>query len=239
MPIRSGGRLTLRVLVVDDDLAVRTALRLLLARDGYTPVLAENGLAAIEQIGSSAFDAVVLDWLMPGLDGLETCRRIRATSAVPILMLTARGAESDKVRVLDAGADDYVVKPFPPRELLARLRALVRRSRAIAPVDRRLVIGDMAIDAEKGEVTMGERVASVTPTEARLLLALASQAGQVRSARDLARDLGLSDVSDRDAQEIVKVNVLRLRRKIEDDPKEPRRVTTHRGFGYMLVPVGA
>jgi DNA-binding response OmpR family regulator len=230
----------MRILVVDDDPSVRGALRLLLARDGYTPVLAENGQAALDALVDSTYDAVVLDWLMPVMDGLETCRRIRTTSSIPILMLTARSAETDKVRVLDAGADDYIVKPFGPRELLARLRAMVRRSRSAAgPADRRLVIGDMTIDAQKGEVQLGERTVSVTPTESRLLLALASTPGEVRHVRDLARDLGLSDVTDRDAQEIVKVNILRLRRKVEDDAKHPSRVVTHRGFGYSLEPKAA
>jgi DNA-binding response OmpR family regulator len=229
----------MRVLVIDDDPSVRNALRVLLARDGYTPVLAENGQAGLDILKADpAFDAIVLDWLMPVMDGLETCRRIRAMSNISILMLTARSAEADKVRVLDAGADDYIVKPFGPRELLARLRALVRRARgAPVPADRRLVIGDLSIDPDKGAVSIAGREVTVTPTEARLLMALATMPGQVRRVRDLARDLGLSDVSDREAQEIVKVNVLRLRRKIEEDPKAPRRIQTHRGFGYLLAPV--
>jgi two-component system response regulator MtrA len=224
-----------RILVVDDDPSVQTALRILLARDGYTVATAGNGVQALEIFADESFDLVVLDWMMPEMDGLEACRRMREKSAVPILMLTARSSESDKVRVLDAGADDYVTKPFGPREFLARVRALVRRSETAGrKVERRMVVGDLAIDPETGQVTVGERQVAVTPTEMRLLASLAVQPGQVRSPRELARDLGVIECSDRDAQEIAKVNVMRLRRKIEEDPANPRRLVTHRGYGYSL-----
>ena len=227
----------MRILVVDDDPSVQTALRILLARDGYTVATAGNGKLALEMFEEDKFDLVVLDWMMPEMDGLETCRRLRETTPVPILMLTARSAESDKVRVLDAGADDYVTKPFGPREFLARVRALVRRSEQLGrKVERKIVVGDLAIDPETGLVTVGDRQVQVTPTEMRLLGSLAIQAGQVRSPRDLARDLGVVECSDRDAQEIAKVNVMRLRRKIEDDPANPKRLVTHRGYGYSLQP---
>ena len=227
----------MRVLVVDDDPSVQTALRIMLARDCYTVATAGNGKLALEAFGEGKFDLVVLDWMMPEMDGLETCRRLREISAIPILMLTARSAESDKVRVLDAGADDYVTKPFGPREFLARVRALARRSEQIGrKVERKIVVGDLAIDPETGLVTVGDRQVQVTPTEMRLLGSLAIQPGQVRSPRDLARDLGVVECSDRDAQEIAKVNVMRLRRKIEDDPADPKRLVTHRGYGYSLQP---
>ena len=225
----------MRILVVDDDSSVQTALRILLARDGYTVATAGNGKQALEVFADGKFDLVVLDWMMPEMDGLEACRRLRESSAVPILMLTARSAESDKVRVLDAGADDYVTKPFGPREFLARVRALVRRSEKIGQrVERKIAVGDLVIDPETGLVTVGERQVQVTPTEMRLLGSLAMQPGQVRTPRDLARDLGVVECTDRDAQEIAKVNVMRLRRKIEADPANPKRLVTHRGFGYSL-----
>ena len=228
----------MRILVVDDDPSVQTALRILLARDGYTVATAGNGKRGLELFAESKYDLVVLDWMMPEMDGLETCRRLRETSPVPILMLTARSAESDKVRVLDAGADDYVTKPFGPREFLARVRALVRRSeQAGQRVDRKMSVGDLTIDPETGMVSVGARKVQVTPTEMRLLAALAIQPGPVRSPRDLARDLGVVECSDRDAQEIAKVNVMRLRRKIEEEPGTPRRLLTHRGYGYSLQPV--
>jgi DNA-binding response OmpR family regulator len=225
----------MRILVVDDDPSVQTALRILLARDGYTVATAGNGKLALEMFAEGKFDLVVLDWMMPEMDGLETCRRLRELSPIPILMLTARSAESDKVRVLDAGADDYVTKPFGPREFLARVRALVRRSEQIGrKVERKIVVGDLEIDPETGLVTVADRQVQVTPTEMRLLGSLAIQPGVVRSPRDLARDLGVVECSDRDAQEIAKVNVMRLRRKIEDDPAKPKRLVTHRGYGYSL-----
>jgi DNA-binding response OmpR family regulator len=227
----------MRILVVDDDPSVQTALRILLARDGYTVATAGNGKEALQIFAEGPFDLIVLDWMMPEMDGLEACRRMRESSAVPILMLTARSAESDKVRVLDAGADDYVTKPFGPREFLARVRALVRRSEQVGhKVERKITIGDLIIDPETGLVTVGERKVQVTPTEMRLLGSLAVQPGQVRTPRDLARDLGVAECTDRDAQEIAKVNVMRLRRKIEDDPGSPKRLITHRGFGYSLNP---
>jgi DNA-binding response OmpR family regulator len=177
--------------------------------------------------------------MMPEMDGLETCRRVRERSMVPVLMVTARSAESDKVRVLDAGADDYITKPFGPRELLARTRALTRRAQMPAVGGDRMILGDLVVEPSRGEVRVGGRDVGLTPTEQRLLISLAMTPGQVRGARDLARDLGLADCSDRDAQEIVKVNVMRVRRKIEEDPKHPRRLLTHRGYGYSLTIEGA
>jgi DNA-binding response OmpR family regulator len=227
---------TLRILVVDDDPSVRTALRLLLNRDGYDVSLAANGREALDMLGEGTpFDIVVLDWVMPEMDGLETCKRIRERSMVPVLMVTARSAESDKVRVLDVGADDYITKPFGPRELLARVRALTRRAQMPAVSSDELTVGDVTIDPSRGEVAIEGRRIGLTPTEQRLMLSLAASPGQARSARELARALGLADCSDRDAQEIVKVNVLRLRRKIEDDSKNPRRLVNHRGYGYSLA----
>jgi DNA-binding response OmpR family regulator len=225
----------LQILVVDDDPSVRTALRLLLIRDGYVVGEAANGQQALDLlVQGTAFDAIVLDWNMPLMDGLETCRRIRERWVVPVLMVTARSAEADKVRVLDAGADDYISKPFGPRELLARVRALVRRAQMPAAGGDRMTFGDLEVDPARGEVTVRGTRLGLTPTEQRLLIALSLHAGQVTPARDLARALGVVDCSDRDAQEIVKVNVMRLRRKIEDDPKHPTRLLNHRGHGYSL-----
>jgi DNA-binding response OmpR family regulator len=224
-----------RILVVDDDPSVRTALRLLLARDGYDTTLAGNGREALELLrGGASFDLVILDWVMPEMDGLETCQRIRERSMVPVLMVTARSAEADKVRVLDVGADDYITKPFGPRELLARVRSLVRRAKMPAVGAEQIAVGAVTIDPGRGDVEISGRRIGLTPTEQRLMLALAAAPGQVRPAKDLARALGLADCSEREAQEIVKVNVLRLRRKIEDDPKQPRRLLNHRGYGYSL-----
>jgi DNA-binding response OmpR family regulator len=223
------------VLVVDDDPDVRESVRAALAREGHTALVAGDGQEALALLEQISVEAVVLDWMMPGMDGLETCRTIRSRQTTPILMLTALGGEADKVRVLDAGADDYLTKPFGSRELMARLRAIVRRSaRAGGAPDGRIVVGDMTIDARAGVVQIGERTVSLSPTELRLLLALAISPDQVRRPRELARDLGAEGSSARAAQELVKANVKRLRRKIEDDPRRPRRLITRWGYGYAL-----
>jgi DNA-binding response OmpR family regulator len=225
-----------RILVVDDDPSVRTAMRLLLTRDGYETTLAANGREGVEALlGSTPHDLVILDWVMPEMDGLETCQRIRERSMVPVLMVTARSSEADKVRVLDVGADDYITKPFGPRELLARVRALVRRAQMPSVATDSIAVGDLSIDPSRGDVSIDGRRIGLTRTEQRLLLSLAAANGKVLPSRELARALGLSDFTERDAQEIVKVNVLRLRRKIEDDPKHPRRLLNHRGYGYSLA----
>ena len=231
----------MRILVIDDDESIRTTARLLLVREGYSVTTASNGRTGLDAISATPFDLVVLDWTMPELNGLETCRELRRVSAVPVLMLTGRSSERDKVIALDVGADDYLTKPFGPREFLARVRALVRRSRQASPEmdERRFVVGDLTIDPRRGEVRIrGERV-FVTPTELRLLVALAISPGEARVPRELVRDLGMSEVSDHDAAEILKVNVMRLRRKIEDVPARPRRLVTHRGFGYSLNAIEA
>jgi DNA-binding response OmpR family regulator len=229
----------MRVLAVDDDANLREMLRLILARDGHTVVLASDGRTARDLLATSPFDVVVLDWSMPGLDGVETCRRLRATSSTPVMMLTARMAESDKVVALDAGADDFVTKPFGARELVARLRALVRRSRVEEPSRTRVVVGDLSIDLHACTVDVGNRTVDVTPNELRLLVALAGTPGQVRQVRDIAREVGWGDGPDQELQAIVKTNVRRLRRKIEEDPNAPRRVVSHRGYGYALAPMVA
>ncbi len=231
----------MHILVVDDDESIRSIARLLLVREGYTVTVASNGRAGLDAINATSFDLVVLDWTMPDLDGLGTCRELRRVSIVPVLMLTGRSSERDKVTALEVGADDYLTKPFGPREFIARVRALVRRSRQTSPEmdERRFVVGDLTIDPRKGEVRIREERVLVTPTELRLLAALAVSPGEARMPRELVRDLGMSEVSDHDAAEIVKVNVMRLRRKIEDVPARPRRLLTHRGFGYSLNAIEA
>ena len=225
----------MRILVIDDDESTRTTPRLLLIREGYSVTTASDGRAGLAAIAAASFDLVVLDWMMPELDGVETCRELRLVSSVPVLMLTGRSSERDKVRALNVGADDYLTKPFGPREFTARVRSLVRRARQATPEldDRRFIVGDLTIDPRRSEVRIRQSQVFVTPTEMRLLVALAMTPGEARAPRELVRDLGMSDISDHDAAEIVKVNVLRLRRKIEDDPAQPRRLLTRRGFWVL------
>jgi DNA-binding response OmpR family regulator len=225
----------MQVLVVDDDPHVRETVRTVLARDGHTAFEASHGAEALAILDTTPVEAIVLDWMMPEMDGLETCRSIRARASTPVVMLTSRSAEADKVRLLDAGADDYLTKPFGSRELLARLRAVVRRANREGDAGGgKLRVGDMTIDARAGSVSIGDRVVSLSPTEMRLLTLLAITPDQARPPRDLVRDLGMTGCSEREAQEIVKVNVRRLRHKIEEDPREPRRLVNHWGYGYAL-----
>jgi DNA-binding response OmpR family regulator len=224
-----------QVLVVDDDPDMRESVRTVLVRDGHTAFAVGRARDALDLLDRVPIDVVVLDFVMPEMDGFEACQTIRERHTTPVLMLTALGSESDKVRVLDAGADDYMTKPFGSRELLARLRALVRRGGRSAEInDGRLVVGDLTIDTVDGTALVAERRISLSPTEIRLLTALALSPGQTRRPRDLARDLGMVDCSEREAQGLIKVNVRRIRAKIEEDPHRPRRLVTQWGRGYCL-----
>jgi DNA-binding response OmpR family regulator len=214
---------------------MRTTLEELLGRDGHAVVPVADGATALETAAGAPFDVVVLDWVMPLMDGLETCRRLRATSTVPVLMLTARWTEADKVNALHAGADDYITKPFGPREFLARVHALARRAQMAPPSDdRRVVVGDVALDPATGRVEVAGRVSQLTPTELRLLQTLASAPGLPQRTRDLTRRMGIGPGEDRAA--LIKTNVLRIRRKIEPDPARPRYLVTFHGVGYALQP---
>jgi len=174
--------------------------------------------------------------MMPGMDGLEVCRRIRQTSQVPVLMLTARGDEADRVVGLELGADDYVPKPFSPRELLARLRAVLRRAQPAAVSDD-LVVGNVAIDVGARRVRVGATPADLTGLEFDILVALARRPGRVVPRETLLEEAGRNDVTVSDRT--VDVHVSHLRRKLGDDPRAPRLIKTVRGVGYVLAPAAA
>ena len=223
------------VLIVDDDDGIRTSLRLALEDQGYSVGEATDGEAALEQVRSTPPDVVILDLMLPGMDGFECCRQLRRTSDVPVLIVSARGDSHDVVAGLEAGADDYIRKPFDVPELSARLRALRRRLRqgpneATAPDD--VTAGDIRINAARGEVSVGGRMIQLTKTEFRLLFELASHPGRVFSREMLLErvwDYGyFGDVR------IVDVHVGRLRGKVEEDTANPRRILTVRGFGYKI-----
>ncbi len=220
------------MLLVEDDPAVRQGLELALRRLGYGVRLAENGEAALNDISQGVMDVVVLDVMLPGVDGFEVCRRLRRDSDVPVIMLTARGDDFDIVAGLEAGADDYVVKPVQPRVLDARIRALLRRlARAGTPLE---TYGELAIDRGSLTVLLRGREVSLTPTELRLLLVLSGSPRQVLSRAQL---LGL--VWEHDYlgdSRLVDACVQRLRAKIETDTSEPRYIQTVRGFGYRFGP---
>ena len=221
------------VLLVEDDPAAREGLELALCRLGYGVRSAVTGEAALDGLSGAAADVVVLDVMLPGLDGLEVCRRLRRRSEVPVIMLTARGGDLDIVGGLEAGADDYVVKPVEPRVLDARIRAVLRRiDRPGSPVETH---GELVIDRASLIVRRAGREVSLTPTELRLLLVLSGSPRQVFSREQL---LGL--VWEHDYlgdSRLVDACVQRLRAKIEADPAGPRYVQTVRGFGYRFGPV--
>ena len=221
------------VLLVEDDPAAREGLELALRRLGYGVRSAVTGEAALDGLSGAAADVVVLDLMLPGLDGLEVCRRLRRRSEVPVIMLTARGGDLDIVGGLEAGADDYVVKPVEPRVLDARIRAVLRRiDRPGSPVETH---GELVIDRASLIVRRAGREVSLTPTELRLLLVLSGSPRQVFSREQL---LGL--VWEHDYlgdSRLVDACVQRLRAKIEADPAGPRYVQTVRGFGYRFGPV--
>jgi two-component system, OmpR family, response regulator MtrA len=221
------------VLLVEDDPGARQGLELALRRLGYQVRPAETGEAALEGIGQDAVDVVVLDVMLPGLDGFEVCRRLRRGSEVPVIMLTARGDDFDIVGGLEAGADDYVVKPVEPRVLDARIRAVLRRmTQAGSPAEAH---GDLVIDRASLIVRLAGRRVSLTPTELRLLLVLSGSPRQVFSRQQLL-DLVWEHDYLGDSR-LVDACVQRLRAKIEADPARPRYIQTVRGFGYRFGPV--
>ena len=219
-----------RVLVVDDEPQIRRALQSALTAHGYVVSVAEDGAAGLEAIASWAPEAVVLDLVMPGVDGYEVLRQTRTWSEVPIIVLSARGQEADKVAALDQGADDYLTKPFGMAELLARLRVVLRHARVGAP--ERLTAGDVTIDMERHLVFRGDREVHLTPTEFDLLRVLATEAGKVLTHRQILERVWGRYAAENSQQLRVYINY--LRRKLEDDPSHPRLIVTDPGVGYRL-----
>lgn len=222
--------MTLQVLIVDDDARLFELLSSYLEQNAVTARSAPEGLSALRMLAQHPFDAVLLDVMMPGMDGLNVLRKIREKSDVPIIMLTAKGDETDRVVGLELGADDYLPKPFSPRELLARLRAVVRRTRTQGE-RRQLNVSGVSADLESRRVERAGRDVELTGLEFDLLVALMRRAGRVVARTALLELAGRSDVSVSDRA--VDVHVSHLRRKLEDDP--PRLIRTVRGVGYMFA----
>lgn len=223
-----------RILTVEDDERIRTAVKLALEDEGWIVDEAESGEDALELFSRNPTDVVLIDIMLPGIDGFEVCRSIRRTSDVPIIMVTARADTHDVVAGLEAGADDYLTKPFAPKELSARIRALLRRARAADPGSTHLVLGDLEIVPEEGRVTRAGEEVHLTKTEFRLLVELASHPGKVFSREDLLEKVwGHGVFGD---GRLVDVHIRRLRTKVEPDPAHPRHVVTVRGLGYKLQP---
>jgi DNA-binding response OmpR family regulator len=223
-----------RILTVEDDERIRTSVKLALEDEGWVVEEAETGEDAITSFTRQPSDVVLIDIMLPGIDGFEVCRSVRRLSDVPIIMVTARADTHDVVAGLEAGADDYLTKPFVPKELSARIRALLRRARPTVPGNPRLKFGDLEVVPQEGVVTRGGEPVHLTKTEFRLLVELANHPGTVFSREDLLEKVwGHGVFGD---GRLVDVHVRRLRTKIEADPANPRYVVTVRGLGYKLQP---
>ncbi len=220
--------------MIDDDEKLVALVQEYLEPQGFELVVAHDGQLGLELVAAQDPALVILDLMLPSIDGLEICRRIRQTSQVPILMLTARGDDTDRIVGLELGADDYLAKPFNPRELLARLRAILRRSAnaGAAPVQEPLRVGTLTVDPASRRVELAGREIDLTTAEFDLLRALAAHAGQVLSRDRLLQEVHGSGWSAYDRS--VDVHVSRIRQKIGDDPKRPALLKTVRGVGYQL-----
>src|SRR5689334_10214125 len=210
--------MALRVLLIDDDVRLYDLLSSYLEQNGLHVTTASDGPRGLAALETGTFDVVLLDLMMPGMDGIEVCRRIRQKSTIPVLMLTARGDEADRVVGLEIGADDYVSKPFSPRELLARLRAVLRRARPEGIADR-LQVGAIQVDASTREAKVAGKPVDLTGIEFDILLALMRRAGRVIPREALLSEAGRSDVVV--SARTVDVHISHLRQKLGDDPKEP------------------
>jgi two-component system, OmpR family, KDP operon response regulator KdpE len=222
-----------RILIVDDEPSILATMAPLLRRRGYDVATATTGHAALDAVDRQTPQLVILDLGLPDLDGIEVCRRLREGRRVPIVVLSARGAERDKVAALDAGADDYVTKPFGSEELLARVRAALRRAEVTDAPAGIIVRGDFAIDVDRRRVTRGDEDIRLTPKEFALMVVLAQHPGRVLTHRALLKAIwGASAV---DQPEHLRVLVNALRRKIEPNPAQPRYIRTEPWVGYRFA----
>jgi DNA-binding response OmpR family regulator len=225
------------VLVVDDEPTVREVVASYLRRDGHDVTEAADGTAAVELVEARSFDLVVLDMMLPGVNGLDILRRIRQIGDMPVIMLTARAEEADRVAGLELGADDYVVKPFSPRELAARVNGVLRRAapKPVSDAASRLEYGSLVIDQRSREVILDGELIDFTPKEFEVLAHLAASPREVFSRADLLRDVWQSSPDWQDPATVT-VHVRRIRNKIERDPENPRWITTVWGVGYRFEP---
>lgn len=226
-----------RILVVDDEPLYLRLIQINLLTESYEVVTATNGEEALEIISNEAPDLVILDIMMPKLDGITTCERVRQFSNVPIIMLTARGEEQDRVQGLNTGADDYIVKPFSATELLARVRAILRRSVGDRDTlqNRFFNHGNLRIDFARAEVWRDTKPVYLSATEYRLLIQFAHHVGQVLTAEDLL--LAIWGPQYREDKEILWVSIARLRQKLEENPHSPQHIVTRAGLGYLMPPI--
>lgn len=226
-----------RILVVDDEPLYQHLVKVNLEKEGYIVLTCGNGDDALEIVGSQNPDLVVLDIMMPKLDGIATCERIRQFSNIPIIILTARGEEQDRVRGLNVGADDYVVKPFSATELVARVRAVLRRAQNIDQgiQNRYFQHYNLKIDFARAEVWKDNKPIFLSATEYRLLIQFAHHIGQVLTAEELL--VAIWGPQYHDDKEILWVSIARLRQKLEDNPHFPQHIVTRAGLGYLMPPI--
>jgi len=223
------------ILVVDDEPRYLRLLEANLRTEGYQIITAQNGKEAVETFSNNPVDLILLDVLMPQMDGFTVCQRIRQYSNVPIIILTSKGEEQDRVRGLDVGADDYLVKPFSVMELLARVRAVLRRAHiSETGQDRYFTHTNLRIDLARAEVWRDEHLVFLSATEYRLLLQFAHNVGKVLAAEELLGSVWGPEY--RSDKEILWVTIARLRQKVEDDPHNPKHIVTRSGLGYLMPP---
>ena len=224
---------TRRILLVEDEKTIRTTVAAYLEREGYWVTPAADGQAALDEFNKHRFDLIVLDLMLPKVSGEEVCRTIRDTSDVPIIMLTAKGEEEDRIAGLELGADDYLVKPFSPRELVARVRALLRRAHVESEPQRdRLVFGDLVIDVTAHKAFLGGTELDLTASEFKLLTTLSRYPGRVYSRMELVEKVLGYDFEG--YERTIDSHVKNLRAKLDDDPREPRFIYTVHGVGYRF-----
>ena len=225
-----------RILVVDDEPRYVRLMEANLISEGYQVLKAYDGQGAVEMVAEDQPDLVLLDVMMPGLNGFGACERIREFSSVPIIMVTAKGEEQDRVHGLEVGADDYIVKPFSATELLARVRAVLRRAQVSGSTFQQSVFnhGNLQIDLARAEVFKDEKMVFLSATEYRLLLQFVHNLGSILTSEDLLVNVWGPEY--REDKEILWVSISRLRQKLEDDPRNPQHIVTRSGMGYTMPP---
>lgn len=226
-----------RVLIADDEPLYLRLVQINLLTEGYEVITAVNGEEALEKVSTQNPDLAILDIMMPKLDGITACERIRQFSNIPIIMLTARGEEADRVQGLNTGADDYIVKPFSATELLARVRAVLRRTQSAqeSQQGRFFTHGNLRIDFARAEVWKEDKAVFLSATEYRLLIQFAHNMGQVLTPEQLL--VAIWGPQYRDDKEILWVSIARLRQKLEDNPHSPQHIVTRAGLGYLMPPI--
>ena len=223
-----------RILIVEDDKNTANLIATYLQKEGYLPLVENDGAKGLQVARDKQPDLVILDLMLPTIDGLDICRRLRSESNIPILMLTAREEEIDRVLGFSLGADDYVVKPFSPRELVERVKAILRRTQPAPTLAARVLkFGQLQLDPEKHKVTLGKKAINLTTSEYKLLHTLMASPGRVFSRAELLRKFYAQEEAV--IERVIDVHINKLRQKIETDPSNPTIIETVRGFGYCLA----